>query len=138
MISVRLFVSAALLALGPLLAACSANEESLAGNSPNPTPTPDEDERGSVGVPPPAAEYCKKLGYPIEGDDCVFPDGSKCEQWSFYRGECGQAHSFCNTHGGTISTKTEDMGGWTAVYGLCSLDGKECKESEFFVEEKCD
>lgn len=136
MISVRLVVSAVFVAL---VAACSASEDpSAADNPPNPTPIPDEDERGSVGVPPPAAEYCKKLGYPIEGDDCVFPDGSKCEQWSFYRGECGQAHSYCNTHGGTISTKSEDMGGWTAVYGLCSLDGKECKESEFFVEEKCD
>jgi putative hemolysin len=129
--TVRLFLPAALL----LLVACSSTEET--GAAPGPPP-PDEDERGSVGVPPPAGEYCAKLGYPIEGDDCVFPDGTRCEQWSFYRGECGQPHSYCNKHGGSISQKTEDMGGWTAEYGVCDLNGKQCKESEFFVTGKCE
>ena len=133
MILVRFVVPITLL----LLAACSA-EETKNDSNPAPAPVTDEDERGSVGVPPPAGEYCAKLGYPIEGDDCVFPDGSRCEQWSFYRGECGQKHSYCNQHGGTISKKTEDMGGWTAVYGVCDVDGKQCKESTFFVTGKCE
>jgi putative hemolysin len=136
MMLVRFVVPLALL----LVVACSSTEETGAAgsNPPPPDPVTDEDERGSVGVPPPAGEYCAKLGYPIEGQDCVLPDGTRCEQWSFYRGECGQAYSYCNQHGGTISKKTEDMGGWTAVYGVCDVNGKSCKESTFFVTGKCE
>lgn len=122
-----------------LVVACGGTDGSdAAGNLSSPAPSADEDERGSVGVPPPASDYCKKLGYPIEGQDCVFPDGTRCEQWSFYRGACGQAHSYCNQQGGSISTKTENMGDWTAEYGVCDLNGKRCKESDFFVTGKCE
>ena len=41
------------------------------------------------GVPCPACIYCKELGYTVEDDMCVFPDGSECEHWAFFRGECG-------------------------------------------------
>lgn len=108
------------------------------GTNPTSGPMADEDERGSVGVPPPASEYCTKLGHTLAGEQCTFADGTSCEQWAFYRGQCGQPHSYCNQHGGTISTKTEDMGGWTAVYGMCSVGGKSCKESSFFQTGKCE
>lgn len=45
----------------------------------------------------PASAYCKEQGYHLEirSDQaggqygvCIFPDGSECEEWSFYRGEC--------------------------------------------------
>jgi len=43
-------------------------------------------------MPNPAAVYCKELGYKYEIKDgvCIFPDGSKCNAWAFYRGECGK------------------------------------------------
>src|SRR3954470_5661472 len=76
----------------------------------NGSPSADEDERGSVGVPPPAAQYCKQLGYTLVDSTCTFPDGTTCEQWAFYRGECGHSHSYCNQHGGSVSSQTEDAG----------------------------
>jgi putative hemolysin len=101
------------------------------------TPSASEDERGSVGVPPTAAEYCTKLGFTLTDSQCTFPDGTSCEEWAFYRGECGQAHSYCNQHGGTISSVTEDAGSYTAVYGICSVNGQQCQESSFVQTGKC-
>ena len=48
-------------------------------------------------LPNPASQYCIEKGYKLElrtnpdGSQyavCVFPDGSECEEWAFYRGEC--------------------------------------------------
>lgn len=87
----------------------------------------------------PAAAYCVKLGYVAEGDSCTFPEGASCEQWAFYRGECGQTHSFCNRHGGEVSAKSEDMGGWTATYALCTLpSGVSCKQQDFAATCRCE
>jgi inhibitor of cysteine peptidase len=45
----------------------------------------------------PASVYCEQQGGTVEirTDDeggqvgvCVFDDGSECEEWAFYRGEC--------------------------------------------------
>ena len=51
-----------------------------------------------VGLPNPASVYCVDQGYELTIVDevdgqvgmCVFPDGTQCEEWSFFRGECGQ------------------------------------------------
>ncbi|MCD6086313.1 DUF333 domain-containing protein [bacterium] len=57
-------------------------------------------QKGNEGMPNPAAVYCKDLGYKYEIREdpktkgqygvCIFPDGSKCNAWAFYRGECGK------------------------------------------------
>jgi len=87
---------------------------------------------GPTGTANPAAVYCSALGYQLAGEQCTFPDATSCEQWAFYRGECGQTHSFCNLHGGTVANKIEDMGSWTASYALCTLPtGKQCHEDAF-------
>jgi len=96
-----------------------------------------EDERGSVGVPSSAAAYCTKLGFTLADSQCAFPDGTTCEEWAFFRGQCGQPHSYCNQHGGSISSKTVDMGTWTAVYGVCAVNGTQCDESAFIQTGKC-
>ena len=86
----------------------------------------------TTGTANPASVYCAAMGYATAGEDCAFPDGTHCEQWSFYRGECGGAHSFCGRNGGTVSNKVEDMGSWTASYALCTLPGgQQCHESAF-------
>jgi hypothetical protein len=63
---------------------------------------------GGPSMPNPAAVYCVKLGYKFdvvtdeEGNQygvCIFPDGSECGEWDFYRGKCGQEWSYCNLHG---------------------------------------
>lgn len=84
------------------------------------------------GMADPAAVYCVELGYSLDGEQCAFLDGTKCEHWAFFRGECGQTHSFCNRHGGAVSNKTEDMGTWTASYAVCKLpSGQQCREDVF-------
>jgi putative hemolysin len=56
-----------------------------------PAPTP-------VGLPNPASAYCEEQGYTVEmrtdasGGQygvCVFPGGNECDEWAYYRGECG-------------------------------------------------
>ena len=58
-----------------------------------PTPTPD------TGLANPASVYCEEQGYTLESrtDEngaygvCIFPGGSECEEWAYFRGECGPA-----------------------------------------------
>lgn len=57
-----------------------------------------ESEAHGVGIANPAAVYCVQMGYDyrIESTSqgqkgiCVFPDKSECEEWTFFKGECGQ------------------------------------------------
>lgn len=59
------------------------------------TTTPELSETPGT-VPNVATEYCLEQGYQLtvttdaEGTTahCLFPDGSRCELWAFYRGEC--------------------------------------------------
>ena len=96
-----------------------------------------EDERGSVGPGSPAAIYCEKSGYTATGDDCVYPDGTRCEQWAFYRGTCGQQHSYCATHGGTLTSEEVDSEGMKIVKAFCTVNGKRCEEEDFYRAGTC-
>jgi putative hemolysin len=51
-------------------------------------------------MPNPASAYCEQQGYRVEirtaadGSQtgyCIFPDGSECDEWAYFRGECGPA-----------------------------------------------
>jgi putative hemolysin len=53
-------------------------------------------------LPNPASAYCEQQGYKLEirtADDgsqsgiCIFPDGNSCDEWAYYRGECGPQDS---------------------------------------------
>jgi hypothetical protein len=46
----------------------------------------------SLGTPNPAQVFCLEMGYVVEGDYCVFPDGNSCELWAFFLGECGEEY----------------------------------------------
>ena len=59
-----------------------------------PTPTPESN------MPNPASVYCEQQGNKLEiitaadgsqNGVCVFPDGSECDEWAYFRGECGPA-----------------------------------------------
>ncbi|MBX3186729.1 MAG: DUF333 domain-containing protein [Labilithrix sp.] len=93
-----------------------------------------------AGLANPSSVYCADLGYTAEPESCTFPDGTSCELWSFYRGACGQQHSFCNRHGGQVSAKSEDIGdGFTTTFALCTLpSGATCKEQDFAATGRCD
>jgi putative hemolysin len=85
----------------------------------------------STGAPNPAAVYCNELGYSTANGDCVFPDGTRCPTWHFYRGKCGQQWSLCVQQGGRFENRVEDRGSWTAEYGVCVFEVvSECGEQE--------
>jgi putative hemolysin len=65
----------------------------LAGCTGGTTP----EQPAQPGLANPASEYCLEQGGQVDiraGADggeqgfCVFPDGSECEEWAFFRGEC--------------------------------------------------
>ncbi|MGE5221028.1 MAG: DUF333 domain-containing protein [Omnitrophica WOR_2 bacterium] len=54
--------------------------------------------KANTGMPNPASAYCVEKGFRLElqtapdgsqSGICIFPGGSQCEEWAFYRGECG-------------------------------------------------
>jgi len=67
-----------------------------------PTHTPVSTELPQANMPNPASVYCEQQGYKSEirtaadGSQtgyCIFPDGSECDEWVYYRGECGPSGS---------------------------------------------
>ena len=65
-----------------------------------PTPLPETPTRVAPNMANPAAVHCTRHGYTYEtrlGTDgqgfgvCIFPDGTECDGWAFFRGECGPA-----------------------------------------------
>jgi len=69
----------------PLIASCSPSQIS---------PTPE------ANLPNPASVFCEEQGGKLElrqdasggvAGVCVFPDGSECDEWAYYRGECAPA-----------------------------------------------
>lgn len=109
-------------------------------------------------IVPPALTFCEKNGGTWErrveanGSEngiCTFPDGSECEQWAFYRGECkpGQvrvtpgastpqaglpnpASVYCQQNAGRLQLVPDAAGN---VLGLCVFpDGSECEEWAYF------
>lgn len=73
-----------------VLAACTAPQVQI--------PEPAATDIPQVNMPNPASVYCTEQGNKHEirtaadGDQsgvCVFPDGSTCDEWAYYRGECG-------------------------------------------------
>jgi putative hemolysin len=64
------------------------------------TSEPDPTEIPQVNMPNPASVYCEQNGNTLEirtAEDgsqsgvCVFPDASTCDEWAYFRGECGPA-----------------------------------------------
>ena len=72
------------------LTACTASQ--IQPPKPTATSTP------PVNMPNPASVYCEQHGNKLEihtaadgsqSGACVFPDGSTCDEWAYFRGECG-------------------------------------------------
>ncbi len=105
---------------------------------------------GETGIANPASVYCEEQGGTLDlaTGMCTFADGSQCEEWAFYRGECspGQASGgavlggdtqlpnpaavFCEEQGGTSEIVTAADGSQS---GVCHFtDGSVCDEWAFF------
>jgi putative hemolysin len=106
-----------------------------------PKPAPD--------IANPASTFCVDQGGKWESRTetggevgyCVFEDGSECEEWAFYRGQCGPggeaeaagmpnpASVHCADQGGELEIRTEAGG----EVGYCLFEGgSECEEWAFF------
>jgi hypothetical protein len=68
----------------------------------------------------PASVYCTQQGNKLEirpGADgsqngiCVFPDGSTCDEWAYYRGECGLAAQNNLKPANTVDATAKASGG---------------------------
>jgi hypothetical protein len=85
-------------------------------------------------MPNPASVYCEQNGNTLEiqtasdgsqSSVCTFPDGSTCEEWAYFRGECGPGASGGGPGGGGSSGDgsggymppgtSEAIAGWRGV-----------------------
>jgi len=106
----------------------------------------------AAGLPNPASVHCEEQGGTVDirtdaaGNQygiCVFDDGSECDEWAFYRGECAPgegplepqpglanpASEFCEEQGGRLEIR--DEAGGEAGYCI-GPNGVECPEWAFF------
>ena len=79
-----------------------------------------------VNMSNPASVYCEQNGNQLEivtAEDgsqsgvCVFPDGSSCDEWAYFRGECGHAVQINPTPAMTLEATTDASGGGSGVEG---------------------
>ncbi len=82
-------------------------------------------ELAATGIPPvnmpnPASAYCEQHGNTLEihtaangsqSGVCVFPDGSACDEWAHFRGECGPGAQASPTSAIAVVPTTEAGGG---------------------------
>ncbi len=99
-----------------------------------------------LGMPNPASVGCEQYGGHIELRDdgkggqlgmCVFADGSQCEEWALFRGQCqppggpvpgivNPATIFCEQNNGKLQAGADRQGNPVAV---CTFaDGSQCEE----------
>jgi putative hemolysin len=71
-------------------------------------------------MPNPASVHCTQNGNKLEirnaadgsqNGICVFPDGSTCDEWAYYRGECGLTPQKSSTPAMVVVATTEAGGG---------------------------
>lgn len=118
----------------------------LVGCTQQPTATPPP----VVGLPNPASVNCtdNKGLLEMRQDElgnafgvCKFEDGSECEEWAYYRGECQPGDSltvglanpasvYCTDHAGTLEIRKDDAGNES---GFCKFEnGSECEEWAYY------
>ena len=120
------------------LTACAAPSIQPASTS-TAAPQLEATPSSQMNLPNPASVYCEEQGYRLEirtaadgsqNGFCIFPDGSECEEWAFFRGECGPAGQITPASSATeIPTPlpvdlNDTQGWWTythAVYGFSFL-----------------
>lgn len=121
----------------------------------NLTSDSDKSDSDIADMPNPASMFCEENDGTFEirtAEDgsqagiCVFSDGSECDEWAFFRGECKPGDSlsnsahlpnpasvFCEENGGTLEIRTAQDG---SQAGVCVFsDGSECDEWAFFRNE---
>ena len=78
----------------------------------------------------PASVFCEEQGFTLEMREnengtygvCVFPDGSECEEWAYFRGECKQGFSKIDSNGPEDQAIAQNA---VALYGNIITSGTE-------------
>lgn len=87
---------------------------------PTQTPVPPATDIPQVGLPNPASVNCEQNGNKLEirtavdgsqSGICVFPDGSTCEEWAYFRGECGPEVQNSPTPATEVESSIKEGGG---------------------------
>ncbi len=95
------------------LTACAAPQTQAA-------PEPAATDMPQVGMPNPASVYCEQNGNKLEivttadgsqSGVCIFPDGSACDEWAYYRGECTPLTPISPTPVITVEAIADTSGG---------------------------
>lgn len=78
----------------------------------------------------PASVYCQEQGGKLEIREdtsggqygvCIFTDGSECEEWAFFRGECGKdKQNDCLKQGGYCAEECNESDGVVYLKGCAS------------------
>ena len=85
------------------------------------TPEPTVTDMPQAGMPNPASVYCTETGNKLEirtaadgsqSGVCVFPDGSTCDEWAYFRGECGLEVQKSLTPVATVEATLNASGGY--------------------------
>jgi putative hemolysin len=96
------------------LTACTVPQTPVA-SEPTATDSP------PAGIPNPASVYCEQKGNQLEirtaadgsqSGVCVFPDGSTCDEWAYFRGECGVEVKTSSTLAPTAESTSDASGGY--------------------------
>ncbi len=101
-----------------------------------PTSAPVSTELSQANMPNPASVYCEAQGNKLEirtsadgsqSGMCIFHDGSECDEWAYFRNECGPASQSGSTSAPTqiptpLPINPADYQGWWmythAIYGF--------------------
>jgi putative hemolysin len=85
------------------------------------TPEPTAADMPQANMPNPASVYCMQNGNRLEvhtaadgsqSGMCVFPGGSTCDEWAYFRGECGPAtQTVVPTPAMTVESTPDASGG---------------------------
>jgi putative hemolysin len=74
-----------------------------------------------VNMPNPASVHCEQNGNKLEiqmasdgsqNGVCIFPDGSTCDEWAYFRGECGPSAQASPIPDMTVEATTDASGGY--------------------------
>jgi putative hemolysin len=112
--------------------------------------SPGQSLGGDTGIANPASVFCAEQGGTVDlaTGICSLPDGTQCDEWALYRGECGPGQAtggavlggdtqrpnpaavYCEEQGGTSEIVTAADGSQS---GVCHFaDGSACDEWAFF------
>jgi len=112
-----LFVTTGLILSTTLTACTSPRGEALASSA---------TEIPQSSLPNPASVYCEQQGNKLEihtaadgsqSGICVFSDGSTCDEWAYFRGECGLAAQKSPTPAMTVKATADANSGDTVENG---------------------